>query len=177
MRKEEKLVVFWFSLFSLLFLILAIALKEVRVRENQTYEDRNHIALYIYKYDHLPSNYITKDENPYSTRSEAVLQGYSFGGDVFLYEGEITKHTKNEDLREADYYVTRNTGRGDHRLVYTASGTNEVFYTEDHYDSFTKILRFKINEKSNVMWILFSISCSSDIIFISIIQIRKREEK
>ena len=50
MTLKEKMILFWFSLLTLLFFVLAISLKVVRVRENQTYEDREHLALYIYKY-------------------------------------------------------------------------------------------------------------------------------
>lgn len=158
MNRLDKKTRFYFfigiCILSILFLILAVCLK-VEVRENKTYEDRDHLAMYIIEYRHLPNNYILKEENPYLTRKEAVQNGVSFGGDVFEYRDEITKYTKNTDLREADYYLDREKGRDAGRFIYTASGKFELFYTTDHYDSFTRITAFKINFASNVMWFFF----------------------
>lgn len=175
MEKEEKIVLIWFLFFTLLFFILALALR-IRVSEDKTYEDRDHIALYIYKYNHLPSNYIKKDENPCATRSEAVLKGYSFGGDVFENREGLISNPNNYVLREADYYLTRSDGRGSYRLVYTIDGDMVIKYTEDHYETYSELSRFSINVKSSVMWIVFAVTCCGDIMVIAIIRIKKEEE-
>jgi len=146
--------------FFIVFLILPIVTR-VRVDENQHYESKNEVALYIYEYEHLPLNFITKDQSVqmFGTHIDAVENGYNIGGDVFNYVGVITSLTNKTTLFECDIYEDRillveQNLRGTHRLVYSDDG-EEVYFTENHYDSFSKILKFDIQILSNILWVIF----------------------
>ena len=138
--------------------------------------------MYITKYRHLPSNYILQEDNTYDTTVEAIANGYAFGGKVFRYEGPITKYTNNTDLKEADYYpdveeIIASERRGPYRFVYTNSGRFELFYTDNHYESFHRLTVFKINLFSNIMWICFIQTFSGCIVMIIYMQIRINKRK
>ena len=182
MKKRENRIFTILLVLSIAFLILAISFR-VRVYESKTYTKRNDIAMYIIKYRHLPSNYILQEDNTYDTTVEAIANGYAFGGKVFRYEGPITKYTKNTDLKEADYYpdveeIIASEGRGPYRFVYTNSGRFELFYTDNHYESFHRLTVFKINLFSNIMWICFIQTFSGSLAMIIIFQVESnRKEK
>ena len=105
--------------------------------EGEYYYDLENVVLYLYYYDELPDNYITKKE----ARSlgweggtpERYLEGSAIGGDSFgnreglLPEGKYT---------ECDLYTLGKDERGAERLVFT---DDEYYYTGDHYASFTQI--------------------------------------
>ena len=188
-RRDAKTLIILLVL-SVLFLVLAISFR-VRVYESKTYTKRNDIAMYIIKYRHLPSNYILKEDNPYTTTVNALENGYAFGGDMFRYEGYITEYTKNKDLKEADYYpdldATIASGkRGKYRFVYTNSGKFEIYYSENHYGqspnydgepAFIKITAFKINIFSNIMWICFVQTFSGSLALIIVFQIKSNRKE
>ena len=149
---------------------------------NEEYTDKSMVALYIYKYNDLPKNYITKFEafKKYESAANILNNGYSVGGDTFWYKDEITKYTKNTNLKEADIYINidnliSENRRGEARLVYTRnSKKTDVFYTEDHYDSFEKISLWQIQKTSNVLWIIFIIySILIIVFFVKINKIKK----
>ena len=192
MKKKEKIIYSILVMLSIIFIILGYSLK-VRVYRGKEYTERNEIALYIYKYRELPSNYIKKEDNPYQTTKEALENGYSFGGSIFDYKGEITEYTKNEDLREADYYPNLEenlakesygpgeSARGKYRLVYTASGKKEVFYSESHYNqkpknNFKRLSIARINLASNIMWICFGQTFSGVIVMTIFIEMRENKK-
>ncbi|MCF0222053.1 MAG: hypothetical protein HUK19_07150 [Fibrobacter sp.] len=114
-------------------------------KANSQYTSKIEVANYICKNGRLPDNYVNKREgkrlyeqktgrdfvkwnfNPWTTI------GYMIGGDYYNNgEGLLP----SGDWREADVdYLT--SSRGSKRLVY-ASGCR-IYYTENHYRSFTKI--------------------------------------
>ena len=112
---------------------------DVYVEEDGIYTSKDEVAAYIYEFDHLPDNYITKKEakalgwvSKEGNLAE-VAPGMSIGGDYFgNYEGLLPE----EDGR--DYYecdIDSDGGyRGAKRIVYSDDGL--IYYTEDHYESF-----------------------------------------
>ena len=100
------------------------------------------IADYLFKYGQLPENFITKNEardlgwdSKYNYVSD-VAQGYSIGGDKFgNYEGILPKK-KGRQYYECDCYYVEGK-RSAHRVVFSNDGL--VFYTGDHYETFTQL--------------------------------------
>ena len=100
------------------------------------------IADYLFTYGKLPDNFITKNEAQElgwdSTRNYVsdVAPGKSIGGDRFgNYEGVLPK-VKGRTYYEADCYYTKGK-RTAERIVYSSDG--HVWYTEDHYVTFTEL--------------------------------------
>ena len=100
------------------------------------------IADYLFTYGKLPDNFITKKEAQElgwdSTRNYVsdVAPGKSIGGDRFgNYEGVLPK-VKGRTYYEADCYYTKGK-RTAERIVYSSDG--HVWYTEDHYVTFTEL--------------------------------------
>ena len=106
------------------------------------------IADYLFEYGELPDNFITKKEaqalgwdNSRNYVSD-VAPGKSIGGDYFgNYEGILPKD-KGQKYHEADCYYTGGKRRAE-RIVYSSDG--HVYYTEDHYATFTEL--FPSNSK------------------------------
>lgn len=113
------------------------------VDEETTYIRYLSVASYIYSYHHLPSNYLTKNEaknlgwcgsgNLWVNNS---LLNRTIGGDKFNnYEGYLPASTYYIEL---DVNCT-NGNRGGNRIVYSTY-TFDIYYTNDHYASFTYII-------------------------------------
>ena len=100
------------------------------------------IADYIFENGRLPDNFITKKEADAlgwdSSRNDVsdVAPGKSIGGDRFgNYEG-LLPDAPGRTWKEADAnYVSGN--RGAERIVFSSDGL--VYYTKDHYESFTQM--------------------------------------
>ena len=108
--------------------------------EYGTYSGAEDVAYYLHVYGHLPDNYITKaeaeDAGWVASKGNLwkVAYGACIGGDRFgYYEGLLPK---GEKYYECD--VNYEGGyRGEERLIFTDDG--DVYYTNDHYKSFTKL--------------------------------------
>ena len=116
---------------------------EVLIDENGTYTDPYLVAEYIHKYNKLPSNYITKNEaRELGWESEKgnlweVTDEMSIGGDIFGNREGLLPKKDGRIYYECD--VNYKGGfRGAERIVYSNDGL--IFYTNDHYESFTHIL-------------------------------------
>ena len=100
------------------------------------------IADYIFKHGRLPDNFITKKEaqnlgwdSSWNYVSD-VAPGKSIGGDRFgNYEG-LLPSKKGRQWYEADCYYTKGK-RNAYRILYSNDGL--VYYTDDHYESFTQM--------------------------------------
>ena len=178
MNKKEKLIFFILCLMALIFLISANLLD---VRRQDTYESRDRIALYIFKYRKLPSNYILLDNNSPNTTKDVIADGYSFGGMQFENREGLIDNPDNNHFIEADYYPSREMaskeGRGVFRLVFTEDGKKRVLYTENHYESFNELSYSKLKAPSRVMWILFVIPYSGIIVMVIGVQTRSNRRK
>ena len=175
MRERTIRTIVYIELIILLLFFVSIFTR-VRVSYDKEYHTKNQVAAYLYKYDTLPSNYITKAQ-----RYDGFMEnGKYIGGDVFRYEGYITSYTKNDNLRECDISYKDDT-RGTRRLVYAIDDNGnvvEVFYTATHYGeqgnpAFTRVSMFSINLFSN----LCSITLVIVITFNSVILIVKRKDE
>ena len=103
------------------------------------YSTPEDVALYLYIYDELPDNYLTKAEarelgweasegNLWEVTDEMLI-----GGDYFGNREGLLPEEDGRDYYEAD--VNYDGGfRGAERLVYSNDGL--IYYTDDHYDSF-----------------------------------------
>ena len=104
------------------------------------------IADYIFEHGELPDNFITKKEaqklgwdSSWNYVSD-VAPGKSIGGDRFgNYEG-LLPTKKGRQWYEADCYYTKGK-RNAHRILYSNDGL--VYYTDDHYESFTQMVPSK----------------------------------
>lgn len=116
--------------------------KEVLILEDGKYSTPDEVSLYIYTYDKLPSNYITKKEAMdlgwESSKGNLwdVTDGKVIGGDKFGNREGLLPKAQGRVYYEAD--VNYNGGfRGPERIVFSNDGL--IFYTGDHYDSFEQL--------------------------------------
>lgn len=98
------------------------------------YNTKDEVALYIHLYGCLPDNYITKSEAKRlygSTKN--IPSNMNIGGDRFYNkEGLLPQgHT----YYECDIDTTGGRNRGAKRIVFSSDGL--IYYTDDHYASFT----------------------------------------
>ena len=113
----------------------------ISVEEDGEYTDKDHVALYIYTYGHLPDNFITKKEAnelgwPEEGNLGQVAPGKSIGGDYFgNYEGLLPKK-KGRKYYECDIDF-KGKSRGAKRIIFSNDGL--IFYTDDHYESFEQL--------------------------------------
>ncbi len=110
--------------------------------ENGRYTTPEDVALYIHTYGKLPSNFITKNEAKklgwVSNKGNLwdVTDQMSIGGDRFgNYEG-LLPDAKGRTWTECD--VNYEGGfRGSERILFSNDGL--IYYTDDHYESFTQL--------------------------------------
>ena len=100
------------------------------------------IADYLFVYGRLPDNFLTKKEaqalgwDSYRNYVSDVAPGMSIGGDRFgNYEGLLPKKSGRQ-YYECDCYYTGGK-RNAYRIIFSNDGL--VFYTEDHYRTFTEM--------------------------------------
>ena len=120
---------------------LPVADKEQSLNEQDEIEDFQDTSLkavsyYIHTYQKLPPIYITKKEAYNLGGSlEEVMNKKSIGGDYFgNYQGLLPKK-EGRTYRECDIDTLGTDSRGRKRLVYSNDGL--MYYTDDHYASFT----------------------------------------
>ncbi|MDO4475427.1 MAG: ribonuclease domain-containing protein [Lachnospiraceae bacterium] len=114
----------------------------LEIDEDGEYTSKDEVAAYIFMFDCLPSNFITKNEAKELgwVSSEGnlwkVAPGKSIGGDRFgNYEGTLPEK-KGRRYTECDI-DTDGSYRGSKRIVFSNDGL--VFYTEDHYETFEQL--------------------------------------
>lgn len=114
------------------------------IEESATCTTRDSVAAYLCKFDHLPSNYVTKEKgitlyeeqgntfskwnfNPWTTI------GVMIGGNDFLNKEKLLP---TGFYREADLQYNA-SNRGTKRLIYQSDCV--IYYTADHYKTFTQL--------------------------------------
>lgn len=107
--------------------------------EDGSYSSKDDVALYIYQYGHLPSNFITKKEAQNlgwtGGSLESFAPGKCIGGSHFgNYEG-ILPEKEDGSYTECDIDTLGKDGRGAKRIVFSNDGL--IYYTDDHYETFT----------------------------------------
>ena len=100
------------------------------------------IADYIFEHGELPENFITKREaealgwDSSENYVSDVAPGKSIGGDRFgNYEGLLPEKSGRTWYEADANYVSGK--RGAERIVFSSDGL--VYYTRDHYESFTQM--------------------------------------
>ena len=106
--------------------------------EDGSYTTKDDVALYIYTYSHLPSNFITKGEAKKLGWKGGGLDSYSYGkcigGDVFGNREGLLPSRKKRIYYECDIDTLHARERGEKRIIYSNDGL--IYYTEDHYSSY-----------------------------------------
>lgn len=107
--------------------------------EDGTYTTCEEVALYIVTYDHLPENFMTKEEARELGWNGGGLDDYAYGmcigGDYFGNKEGVLPKAKGRTYHECDIDTLHANKRGAERIVYSNDGL--VYYTEDHYETFT----------------------------------------
>lgn len=107
--------------------------------EYGSYTTRDDVALYLYQYGHLPPNFMTKNEARKLGWEGGGLEPYApgmcIGGDRFgNYEG-LLPEADGRTYTECDIDTLGADSRGAKRIVFSNDGL--IYYTDDHYESFT----------------------------------------
>ncbi|MBE7070513.1 MAG: ribonuclease [Ruminococcaceae bacterium] len=109
------------------------------IDEDGTYDSAKDVALYIHTYNKLPPNYITKKEAKKLGWSGGSLEGFApgkcIGGDRYgNFEG-LLPEKKGRSYTECDIDTLGKSSRGAKRIVFSNDGL--IYYTKDHYKTFT----------------------------------------
>ena len=112
------------------------------IDENGSYTSKDEVALYLHTYHKLPGNFITKKEAEalgwVSSKGNLwdVTDHMSIGGDYFgNYEGKLPKKSGRKWYEcDINYQGGR---RGAERILFSNDGL--IYYTDDHYETFTKL--------------------------------------
>ncbi len=115
----------------------SVSLGSTVLDEEGWYSSKEEVALYLMQYNTLPGNYITKAEARdlgwEGGSLEPYAPGMSIGGDRFgNYEGSLPD---DRNYTECDIDTQGAESRGAKRIVFSDDGL--IFYTEDHYETFT----------------------------------------
>lgn len=112
---------------------------ESPVEYGEDYDDRDRVALYLHLFGELPPHFISKEEARKlgwnGGEVEDFRPGAAIGGDWFgNYEGLLPKK-KGRKYYECDIGTVGKRSRGAQRIIYSNDGL--IYYTDDHYESFT----------------------------------------
>jgi len=103
-----------------------------------SYTTMEDVSLYLYTYDELPENFITKKEARELGWEGGSLEPYApgmcIGGDYFGNREGLLPEEKGRDYYECDIDTLGARNRGAKRIVYSDDGL--IYYTDDHYESF-----------------------------------------
>lgn len=120
-----------------------VATADYPVQEGAAYTSMEEVAVYLATYMRLPDNYLTKRQaealgwdNRAGNLGE-VAAGMSIGGDRFGNYEQRLPDAAGRRWTECD--INFDGGyRGGERIVYSNDGL--IYYTADHYESFTQIV-------------------------------------
>ena len=114
------------------------------VVRGESYSDKEHVAAYLRAYGELPPNYITKKEAQalgwVSSMGNLwdVAPGKSIGGDHFGNYEKLLPVKKGREWRECDIDFD-GTYRNGKRILFSSDGL--IYYTDDHYETFTEVTK------------------------------------
>ncbi len=108
-----------------------------RLDPEEFYYSKEDVALYIHQYGRLPVNFVTKSQakNQFGSNYKAMQAGYRIGGDTFQNREGLLPKKSGRTYTECDIVAEGQTSRGACRIVFSNDGL--VYYTSDHYASFT----------------------------------------
>lgn len=113
-----------------------VTLSYYDISESGIYTSVEEVGAYLYTFEKLPSNYRKKSE--FNRSDYTTYNKLSVGGDIFYNREELLPKEKNRVYYECDIDY-QGGNRNAKRIVF--SNDHLIFYTKDHYDSFS-ILRF-----------------------------------
>lgn len=104
-----------------------------------SYTTKDEVALYLHLYGQLPANFITKKQAEALGWTGGGLEPYApgkcIGGSSFgNYEGLLPAKSGRK-YTECDIDTLGKKSRGAKRIVFSNDGL--IYYTDDHYESFT----------------------------------------
>ncbi len=107
--------------------------------EDGSYYSKDDVALYIHTFGHLPPNYLSKKQAQALGWSGGSLERFApgkvIGGSRFgNYEG-LLPEAPGRYYTECDIDTNGKSKRGAKRIVFSNDGL--IYYTDDHYASFT----------------------------------------
>lgn len=107
--------------------------------EDGDYYSKDEVALYIHQYGKLPKNYITKTKAQKLGWKYGSLEDFApgkciGGGRFYNLEGDLPEKDGRK-YYECDIGTLGKSERGGKRIVYSDDGL--IYYTDDHYESFT----------------------------------------
>lgn len=107
--------------------------------EHGSYTSKEDVSSYLVAYGRLPENFITKDDARALGWNggglDDVAYGKCIGGDRFgNYEG-LLPEASGRTYTECDIDTLHEDSRGAKRIVFSNDGL--IYYTGDHYESFT----------------------------------------
>lgn len=113
--------------------------QEELLPEDGSYTTKEDVALYLHQYGRLPGNFITKKQAQELGWTGGSLEPYApgmcIGGSRFgNYEG-LLPQKEGRTYTECDIDTLGAKSRGAKRIVFSNDGL--IYYTEDHYESFT----------------------------------------
>ncbi|MCF0112097.1 MAG: ribonuclease [Erysipelotrichaceae bacterium] len=117
--------------------------EQLTVLEDEWYSTKEEVSLYLQTYNHLPDNYLTKDEAEelgwVASKGNLweVAEGMSIGGDVYGNREGLLPKKKGRKYYECDIDYEGGQ-RNAKRIVFSSDGL--IFYTDDHYASFETLV-------------------------------------
>lgn len=112
---------------------------EAGLDEAGTYNSKEDVSLYLHLYERLPDNYITKGEARElgwtGGSVEQYAPGCAIGGDRFGNREGLLPDGTGRQYYECDIDTIGQSSRGAKRIIFSNDGL--IYYTEDHYESFT----------------------------------------
>ncbi len=109
------------------------------IEREGSYTSKEDVALYLFTYGELPSNFVTKDEakklgwEASKGNLQKVCKGCSIGGDRFGNREGLLPDKKGRKYYECDIDYHGGT-RNEKRIIYSNDGL--IYYTKDHYKTF-----------------------------------------
>ena len=111
---------------------------EAALDPDGAYTTKEDVALYLYTYGELPSNFMTKKEATALGWPGGGLDDYAYGmcigGDRFGNYEERLPDADGRKWTECDIDTLHAKSRGAKRIVFSNDGL--IYYTDDHYESF-----------------------------------------
>lgn len=108
------------------------------VDEDESYDSKEEVALYIHTYGHLPPNYVSKTKASKAGWNggslEKYMPGKSIGGGTFANREGLLPAAEGRSYKECDIDTLGKSARGAKRIVFSNDGL--IYYTDDHYESF-----------------------------------------
>ncbi|MBP5156172.1 MAG: ribonuclease [Clostridia bacterium] len=113
---------------------------DAAIAEDGSYTSKEDVALYLRTYGRLPQNFIAKSEaNKLGWEGGDLWRyapGKSIGGDVFGNREGLLPKKSGRTWYECDIDYAGGS-RGAKRICYSSDGL--IYYTDDHYETFTEL--------------------------------------